>query len=112
MESNDGRNSSFTVFKKKGLEGRLGDFSCSPSIRKSKCAFHVENLGEATQICKVYGEVCKAFVLTKEKEGLVIYLKHNVLRVEKNNHSALFVKTRFIPKLSGLRTLLLSDLTD
>lgn len=96
--SGQGRNSNFTVFKRQALQGRVGDFACSSSIRRTKCAFRIDNLSQATQICNVYGDVCKGFVLTKEKVGLVIYLKHDVERVQKRNDSALFVKTCFVPK--------------
>ncbi|XP_031556490.1 uncharacterized protein LOC116293225 [Actinia tenebrosa] len=108
--SYQGRNLNFTVFKRRALEGRVGDFSCSSSIHPSKCAFHVDNLIQAIQICKVYDDVCKGFVLTEEKGGLVIYLKHDVARVHKSNDSALFVRTCFVPK-EGFELMTNLDLT-
>lgn len=108
--SGQGRNSNFTVFRRQTLEKRVGDFSCSTSIHRSKCAFHVGNLTQATAICQAYGEACKGFVLTKEQGGLVIYLKHDVTRVHKSNDSALFVRTCFVPK-EGFELMTALDLT-
>lgn len=60
------------------------------------CAFKVETLIEALQICNAYSDVCTGFVLTRDMN---IRLKHQVRRLSYDNQAVTFVKTAFLSRI-------------
>lgn len=88
----------YIVLRKTTVHGH-GDFACSRSLKRGMCAFKIETLTQAAKICNAYADVCKAFVLKKDKS---IRLVHQAKRPTYDTHAALFVKSEYIKQ--DLRT--------
>lgn len=86
---------SYIVLRKTAI-GRYGDFSCHSSQKKGMCAFKVETIIEAIQICNAYAEICTGFVLTKDMN---IRLMHQVRRLSYNDQTVTFIKTAFVSRI-------------
>lgn len=87
----------FVVLRKTTIESH-GDFSCSSSEKPRMCAFKVDTLLQAVQICNVYAGVCAAFVLTRDMN---VQLKHQVRRLNYDSQAVTFVKSAFVPRIGN-----------
>ena len=88
----------YVVLRKTTIEAH-DDFSCSSSLKPKMCMYKVDTLVQAVQICNVYGDVCVAFVLTRDMN---IRLKHRVRRVNYDSQAVTFVKNAFVPRFGDL----------
>lgn len=93
----------YMLYRKTNVQRNYGDFSCSSSIRWTKCAYYVASISEATKICNSFGAVCVAFVLKSERGWLIVYLKSSLFRLKTDKNAALFVKKLFLPRLEAVR---------
>ena len=75
-----------------------GDFLCSSSEKKGMCAFKVETLIHAVQICNVYSDICTGFVLTRDMN---IRLKYQVRRLNYDSQAVTFVKSAFASRFGN-----------
>ena len=85
----------YIVLRKTAIE-RYGDFSCQSSTKTGMCAFKVETLIEALQICNAYADVCTGFVLTRDMN---IRLKHQVRQLSYDNQAVTFLKIAFLSRI-------------
>ena len=92
---NKGDAHNYIVLRKTAIE-RYGDFSCQSSTKTGMCAFKVETLIEALQICNAYSDVCTGFELTRDMN---IRLKHQARRLSYDNQAVTFVKTEFLSRI-------------
>ena len=88
----------YVVLRKTTIESH-GDFSCSSSIIPRTCAYKVETLLQAVQLCNAYLDVCVAFVLTKD---MTIRLKHQVRRLNYDSQAVTFVKSSFVSRIGSV----------
>ena len=88
----------YVVLRKTTIEAH-DDFSCFSSLKPKMCLYKVDTLVQAVQICNVYGDVCVAFVLTRDMN---IRLKHQVRRVNYDSQAVTFVKNAFAPRIGDV----------
>ncbi len=88
----------YVVLRKTTIEAH-GDFSCSSSIKPKMCVYKVESLAQAVQKCNVYGDVCAAFVLTRDMN---VQLKHQVRRLNYDNQAVTLVKSAFVSRIGNV----------
>lgn len=83
----------------------IGDFHCTGTAVENCCAFYIQSLREAKDICDNLEDLCKGFVLTttSREDGtteFLVYMKENIRSVTTNILTDFFIKTKFIKTVS------------
>ena len=79
----------------------IGDFHCGGTEVGNCCAFYVNNVNEAKEICNSYRDYCRGFVLSTlganaQRQQYLMYLKTRADSMTSNFLTDFFVKSKYM----------------
>ena len=83
----------------------IGDFHCGGTQVHNCCAFYVNNIDEAKEICNSYRDYCRGFVLSTlganaQRQQYLMYLKTRADSMSSNFLTDFFVKSKYMNSIA------------